>query len=115
MIVAAAVAAGMEVPPEVRRQYPGLFVEIPERFANGRFSAVERVTQALQPACFQREPVSVADVDKFIEHAHYLLATVRCERTRRTALNPDMAAGLRPHGERPRRRHRLLPLAAPAD
>ena len=90
MIVAAAVAAGMEVPPEVRRQYPGLFVEIPERFSNGRFSAVERVTQALQPACFQREPVSVADVDKFIEHAHYLLATARCERTRRAALNPDM-------------------------
>jgi hypothetical protein len=91
MIVAAAVAAGMEVPPEVRRQYPGLFVEIPERFANGRFSAVERVTQALQPAPFQREPVSVADVDKFIEHTHYLMATMRCERTRRTALNPDMA------------------------
>ena len=91
MIVTAAANAGMEVPPEVRRQYPGLFVEIPERFANGRFSAVERVTQALQPACFQREPVSVADVDKFIEQAHYHLATVRCERTRRIALNPDMA------------------------
>jgi len=92
MIVTAAARAGMEVPPEVRRQYPTLFIEIPERFANGRFSAVERVTQALQPACFQREPVSVADVDKFIEQAHYHLATVRCERTRRIALNPDMAA-----------------------
>jgi hypothetical protein len=34
--------------------------------------------------------VSVADVDQFIEHAHYLLATARCERTRRAALNPDM-------------------------
>ena len=56
MIVAAAVAAGMEVPPEVRRQYPGLFVEIPERFANGRFSAVERVTQALQPAVSSVNP-----------------------------------------------------------
>jgi len=90
MIVKAAVDAGLEVPPEVRRQYPDLFVEIPERFANGRFSAVERVKQALQPAPFQREAVSVADVDKFIEHAHYLLATARCERTRRAALNPDM-------------------------
>ena len=90
-VVTAAVDAGLDVPPLVRRQYPGLFVEIPERFASGRFSAVERVTQALQPAPFQREPVSVADVDKFIEHAHYLLATVRCERTRRVALNPDMA------------------------
>jgi hypothetical protein len=91
MIVKAAVDAGLDVPPEVRRQYPALFVEIPERFANGRFSAVERVAQALQPAPFQRESVSVADVDEFIEHAHYLLATVRCERTRRVALNPDMA------------------------
>ena len=91
MIVKAAVDAGLDVPPEVRQQYPDLFVEIPERFSNGRFSAVERVKQALQPAPFQREPVSVADVDKFIEHAHYLLATARCERTRRAALNPDMA------------------------
>ena len=90
-VVKAAVDAGLDVPPIVRREYPGLFVEIPERFANGRFSAPERVKQALQPAPFQREPVSVADVDKFIEHTHYLMATMRCERTRRTALNPDMA------------------------
>jgi len=90
MVVEAAVNAGLDVPPVVRREYPGLFVEIPDRFANGRFSAVERVKQALLPAPFQREPVSVADVDKFIEHAHYLLATARCERTRRAALNPDM-------------------------
>ena len=90
MVVKAAVDAGLDVPPIVRREYPGLFVEIPDRFANGRFSAVERVKQALLPAPFQREPVSVADVDKFIEHAHYLVATARCERTRRAALNPDM-------------------------
>lgn len=89
-VVKAAVDAGLDVPPVVRRQYPGLFVEIPDRFANGRFSAVERVKQALLPAPFQREAVSVADVDKFIEHAHYLIATARCERTRRAALNPDM-------------------------
>jgi len=89
-VVKAAVDAGLDVPPVVRREYPGLFVEIPDRFANGRFSAVERVKQALLPAPFQREPVSVADVDKFIEHAHYLIATARCERTRRAALNPDM-------------------------
>jgi hypothetical protein len=90
-VVTAAVAAGLEVPPEVRREYPALFVEIPERFATGRFSAVERVQQALQPAPFQSEPVSVADVDRWIEQAHFHLATVRCERTRRVALNPDMA------------------------
>jgi len=90
MVVKAAVDAGLDVPPVVRREYPALFIEIPDRLANGRFSAVERVKQALQPAPFQREPVSVADVDKFIEHAHYLIATARCERTRRAALNPDM-------------------------
>jgi len=91
MIVAAAVAAGMEVPPEVRRQYPGLFVAIPERFANGRFSAMERVTQSLTPPMFAKEAVSVTDIDAWIEHTHYLMATMRCEKTRRTALNPDMA------------------------
>jgi len=90
-VVAAAVGISLDVPPLVRREYPALFVEIPERFANGRFSAAERVKQALQRACFQREPVSVADVDRFIEQAHYHLATARCERTRRIALNPDMA------------------------
>lgn len=90
IVVKAAVDANLDVPPVVRREYPGLFVEIPDRFANGRFSAVERVKQALLPAPFQREPVNVADVDKFIEHAHYLVATARCERTRRAALNPDM-------------------------
>ena len=31
-VVKAAVDAGLDVPPIVRRQYPGLFVEIPERF-----------------------------------------------------------------------------------
>ena len=91
MIVKAAIDAGLEVPPEVRRQYPALFIEIPERFATGRFSGVERVKQALQPASFSTAAVSVADVDAFIEHAHYLIATMRCERTRRVALNPDMA------------------------
>jgi hypothetical protein len=69
-----------------------LFIEIPERFATGRFSAVERVTQALQAAPFSTAAVGVAEVDAFIEHAHYLIATMRCERTRRVALNPDMAA-----------------------
>jgi hypothetical protein len=91
MIVAAAKAAGMDVPPEVRRQYPALFVEIPERFANGRFSAVERTTQALTPPAFNG-PVTVATIDDWIEHDHFLMATARCERTRHTALNPDLAA-----------------------
>lgn len=90
MIVKAAVDAGLDVPPEVRRQYPALFVEIPERFANGRFSAAERVTQSLTPQF--SDPVTVATIDQWIEHAHFLMANLRCERTRHTALNPDLAA-----------------------
>jgi len=90
-IVAAAVAAGMEVPPEVRRQYPGLFTEIPERFANGRHTAVERVTQSLTPPMFAPGPVSVANIDAWIAAAHESIASLRCERTRRVALNPATA------------------------
>ncbi len=92
MIVAAAVAAGLDVPAEVRREYPALFVEIPERFANGRFSAVERVTQSLTPPPFSKAPVSVADIDAWIGESHHLYNTVRCEATRRIALNHRMAA-----------------------
>ena len=46
----------------------------------------------LDAAHVRQGPVSVADIDEWIEHAHYLMATMRCERTRRIALNPDMAA-----------------------
>ena len=89
-IVKAAVAAGLEVPPEVRRQYPALFVTIPERFANGHHSAVERVTQSLATA-FRKEPINVEDVDGWIDEAHKQIASLRCERTRMVALNPDTA------------------------
>ena len=87
----AAVAAGLEVPPEVRRQYPALFVTIPERFANGHHSAVERVTQALTPP-FRKEPINVKDVDRMDSNeAHKQISSLRCERTRTVALNPDTA------------------------
>jgi len=52
---------------------------------------MERVTQSLTPPMFAKEAVSVTDIDAWIEHTHYLMATMRCEKTRRTALNPDMA------------------------
>ena len=87
MIVAAAVAAGLDVPAEVRREYPALFAEIPERFANGQFSAVERVKQCLTPPPFSKAPVSVADIDAWIEQSHQSYNTIRCEATRRIALN----------------------------
>jgi hypothetical protein len=81
----------MGIPPEVRREYPALFCEIPERFANGRFSAVERVTQSLTPPQFAKAAVTVADIDAWIATAHASIATLRCERTRRVAVNPDTA------------------------
>ena len=91
MIVTAAVAAGLQIPPEVRRQYPALFIEIPERFANGRYSAVERVTHSLTPPPFARGPVTPASIDAWIAEAHESIASLRCERTRRVALNPATA------------------------
>ena len=91
MIVSAAVVAKLDVPPKVRRQYPALFVEIPERFANGRYSAAERVTQSLTPPMFAKAAVSVADVDQWIATAHKSIASTRCERTRQVALNSDTA------------------------
>jgi hypothetical protein len=92
MIVAAAVRGNLEVPVEVRRQYPNLFVEIPERFANGRNTAAERVTQSLTPPMFAPAPVSPADIDAWIDTTHQSIASLRCERTRRVALNPDTSS-----------------------
>jgi hypothetical protein len=88
-MVKAAVERKLNVPPLVRREYPHLFVEIPKRFATGRFSAIERVKDSLHPM-FSMGPVSIADVDKFIEQAHFYITSARCEQTRRTALNSDL-------------------------
>ena len=49
------------------------------------------MTQSLTPPAFAKAPVSVADIDKWIAAAHESIATLRCERTRRVALNPDTA------------------------
>ena len=53
-------------------------------------TAAERVTQSLSRP-FPRAPVSIADIDAWIAHAHESIASLRCERTRRVALNPDTA------------------------
>ena len=90
MIVTAAVAAGSEVPPVVRRQYPHLFVEIPERFAQAHHTAVERVQNALSPTWVRRESVSVATIDEQIRVAHESLAVTRDTRCQAVAANPDL-------------------------
>jgi hypothetical protein len=91
MIVAAAVAAKLDVPPLIRRQYPDLFVEIPERFAQPRHSAAERVKNALNPAWVLRtEPVGPVTLDGQIEEAHRQIAILQDTRCQAVVANPDI-------------------------
>jgi len=93
MVVKAAVDAGLDVPPVVRREYPGLFVEIPERFAQPpRYTAAERVKNALNPTWVSRkEPVGPATLDAQIEEAHRQIAVLQDTRVQAVAANPDAA------------------------
>ena len=93
-VVKAAVERGLDVPPEVRREYPALFVEIPERFAQPpRHSATERVKNALNPTwVLRKEPVGPATFDAQIEEAHRQIAVLQDTRCQAVAANPDTAA-----------------------
>ena len=91
-VVKAAVERGLDVPPVVRREYPALFVEIPERFAHGCHSAAERVANALNDAWVRRiNPVSLATLDAQIEEAHRQIAVLQDTRCQAVAANPDTA------------------------
>jgi hypothetical protein len=90
MIVKAAVDAGLDVPPAVRREYPALFVEIPERFAQPNTTATERVTNALSNTWFKREPVTPATLDAQIEEAHRQIAKLQDTRCQAVVANPDV-------------------------
>ena len=91
-IVKAAVDAGLDVPPEVRREYPALFVEIPERFAQAHHMAAERVKNALNPTWVLREvPVGPKTLDAQIEVAHRYIAELQDTRCQAIAVNPDVA------------------------
>jgi len=92
-VVKAAVERGLDVPPEVRREYPALFVEIPERFAQPpRHSAAERVKNALNPTwVLRKEPVGPATLDAQIEEAHRQIAVLQDTRCQAVAANPDTA------------------------
>ena len=93
-VVKAAVDAGLDVPPVVRREYPALFVEIPERFAQppchyGRASASNN---AFNPAWVRREEaVAPAHLDAQIEEAHRQIATLQDTRCQAVVANPDTA------------------------
>jgi len=93
MVVAAAVAKGLDVPAEVRREYPALFVEIPERFAQPpNTTATERVTHALSASWVaSTKTVTPATIDVQIEDAHRQIATTQDTRCQAVALNPDTA------------------------
>lgn len=89
-IVTAAVNAKMEVPPEVRREYPALFVEIPERFAQPNNTAAERVAHALSPDWVMRQrPLTPADLDAQIEEAHRQIAVLQDTRCQAVTARPD--------------------------
>lgn len=92
-VVKAAVDSGLDVPPVVRREYPHLFVEIPERFAQEpRHSAAERVKNALSDSWLRRtSPVSTATLDAQIEEAHRQIAILQDTRCQAVAANPDTA------------------------
>jgi len=90
-IITAAVGTGLDVPPLVRREYPGLFVEIPEQFAQPpNISATERVTNAFSPAWVRRDKaVTPAILDAQIEEAHQQIARLQDTRCQAVAANPD--------------------------
>lgn len=92
-VVKAAVERGLDVPPEVRREYPNLFVEIPERFAQPpRHTAPERVRNALSDSWLRRtSPVSTATLDGQIEETHRQIAILQDTRCQAVAANPDTA------------------------
>jgi hypothetical protein len=84
----------LEVPPEVRREYPALFVEIPERFAQPpRHTAAERVRNALNPLwVLRKNPIGPATFHAQIAEAHRQIAILQDTRCQAVAENPDTAA-----------------------
>jgi hypothetical protein len=93
-VVKAALERGLDVPPLVRRLYPALFVEIPERFAQEpRTTAAQRVTNALSNSWVMRsEPLNPAHLDAQIEEAHRQIATLQDTRVQAVVANPDTTA-----------------------
>jgi len=92
-IVAAAVAAGLEVPPEVRREYPALFVVIPERFAQSNTTARQRVVNAFSPSWVKRDKALTPEtLDEQIEETHRQIAKLQDTRCQAIIGNPDTAA-----------------------
>ena len=91
-VVKAAVDAGLDVPPVVRREYPALFIEIPERFAQANTTAAQRVANAFSPAWVRREEaMTPAHLDAQIEEAHRQIATLQDTRCQAVIVNPDTA------------------------
>jgi hypothetical protein len=92
-VIKAAVDRGLDVPPQVRREYPALFVEIPERFAQPpSHTAAERVKNALSDSWLRRtSPVSPATLDAQIEESHRQIAVLQDTRCQAVAANPDVS------------------------
>jgi hypothetical protein len=91
-LVKYALACELEIPPEVRREYPALFVEIPERFAHDNITAVQRVVNAFSPTWVARDkPLTTATLDAQIEEAHRHIARLQDTRCQAVVVNPDTA------------------------
>jgi hypothetical protein len=91
-VVKAAVDAGLDVPPVVRREYPALFIEIPARFAQANTTAAQRVANAFSPAWVRREEaMTPTHLDAQIEEAHRQIATLQDTRCQAVIANPDTA------------------------
>ena len=96
-IVAAAVQAGLDVPPLVRREYPDLFVAVPERFAipdhtasEKKATAADRLRDALSDSYFYRpRAIGVREVDEWIEEAHKRIAVHHIHAAMLVNANPD--------------------------
>jgi len=98
-VVEEAVRRRLPVPPRVQCEHPGLFLEIPARFAladerNGK-TAAERVREHLAMDWgnqWPKRPVSAEAVDLWIAEAHRRLCRGRSEAVRRRAMNRDTGA-----------------------
>lgn len=90
IVVRTAKANQLDIPPEVRREYPALFIEIPERFALDNKPAVERVVNAFSPSWVMRKDhLTTATLDAQIEEAHRDIARLQDTRTQAVVVNPD--------------------------
>jgi hypothetical protein len=97
MIVEEAIYRGLYIPPIVRREYPELFVDIPERFGFTaphhyiRTTEAERVAESMFCGNFLRKPTTEKTVLGWIDSAHGKIQEMADYAIRKAATNPDVS------------------------